>query len=220
MSATEPILAARLESGGPAGVLGPLVLTVAPGETLALTGPSGIGKTTLLRILAGLERRFVGELRLGGRLAMVFQAPVLLPWRTARQNLTLVAGVSMAEAEHWLDRVGLAFAATLYPGQLSLGQQRRLALARAFATRPDILLMDEPFVSLDSALAEEMIALYEELRGQRPLATLLVTHAAAEAERLADRVLALTGRPAQLLSVQKAGAYLPLSASGVTTSRS
>ena len=104
---------------------------------------------------------------------------------------------------------------------LSLGQQRRLSLARAFASSPDLLLMDEPFVSLDPALASEMMGLFERLILRRPCATLLVTHVRSEAERLAGRILRLEGRPARLVGEdQNPGAYFQLSASGVTTSRS
>ena len=89
---------------------------------------------------------------------MVFQEPTLLPWRTALRNLTLVTGVDDAAAEAALEAVGLRGPGGLFPRQLSLGQQRRLALARAFATRPELLLLDEPFVSLDGPLVEEMLA--------------------------------------------------------------
>ena len=181
-------------------VLGPLALTLHPGETAALTGPSGIGKTSLLRIIAGLETRHRGWRHVAGRIALVFQEPTLLPWRSVAQNLTLTTGVTAAEAEAALAEVGLAGFGQRWPRQLSLGQQRRLALARAFAARPDLLLMDEPFVSLDAALADEMMDLFETLRRRRRLATLLVTHVAAEAERLATRILRLDGRPARIVA--------------------
>ncbi|KNY14237.1 MULTISPECIES: ABC transporter ATP-binding protein [unclassified Shinella] len=219
--AAEPVLRLDLEKGGPGRVLGPMALSLVPGETVALTGPSGAGKTSLLRIVAGLDRRFEGRLEATERVAMVFQEPVLLPWRTALQNLTIVARVSEIEARHWMEEVGLAGLGGRFPGMLSLGQQRRLSLARAFASRPDLLLMDEPFVSLDPVLADEMMSLFERLITARPCATLLVTHVRAEAQRLAGRILRLEGRPARLVEEdQKAGAYFQLSASGVTTSRS
>lgn len=219
--AVEPVLQLDLKRGGPGDVLGPMALRLASGETVALTGPSGVGKTSLLRIVAGLDRRFDGRLKAPECIAMVFQEPVLLPWRTAVENLTIIARISREEAEHWLGEVGLAGLGERYPGMLSLGQQRRLSLARAFASRPDLLLMDEPFVSLDPALASEMMGLFERLIARRPCATLLVTHVRTEAERLAGRILHLAGRPARLVDEdQKAGAYLRLSASGVTASRS
>lgn len=192
-----------LGPGGPA-VLGPLELTLAPGETVALSGASGIGKSTLLRILAGLETRYTGERRVPERIAMVFQEPMLLPWRDARANLCIATGLGPRAAEDWLGRVGLAGLGSRWPGQLSLGQQRRLALARAFAAAPALLLMDEPFVSLDPSLAEEVMTTFETLRAARPpeapLTTLIVTHAPEEARRLATRQLRLEGRPARLVT--------------------
>lgn len=186
-------------SVGGQDILGSIKFDLRRGETVALTGPSGIGKTTLMRIIAGLETGHHGRIARNGVHAVVFQEPTLLRWRTLRQNLTLVAKVSDQVAQDHLAEVGLGDKAEFFPDQLSLGQQRRLALARAFAIKPDILLMDEPFVSLDPALAGEMMALFERLRATYNPATLLITHDRQEAERLASRSLRLDGRPARLV---------------------
>ncbi len=180
-------------------VLGAVRFTVEPGETVVVLGPSGIGKSTLLRIVAGIDERFEGRVRCDGRLAMVFQEPTLLPWRTVAQNLTLVhPGLDAAGVEKALGEVGIADKSGQFPGQLSLGQQRRVALARAFAMTPGVLILDEPFASLDPATAEEMLALTERLIASTRPATLFVTHSEAEAARLGTRILRLSGRPAVL----------------------
>ncbi|PRY75363.1 NitT/TauT family transport system ATP-binding protein [Marivita geojedonensis] len=179
-------------------VLGPIDIALAPRETIAITGPSGVGKTTLMRTIAGLESRYQGHVRRPDKLAMVFQEPTLMRWRTVADNLRIPLGLSSNEIDSALEQVGLAGRGAAYPDQLSLGQQRRLSLARAFAGKPDVLLMDEPFVSLDADLSDEMMTLFEQLRASHPVATLLVTHSIPEAERLATRILELSGQPAQL----------------------
>lgn len=181
-------------------VLGQIDLRLSAGETVALTGPSGIGKTTLMRVIAGLETRFDGHIRTPDQLAMVFQEPTLMPWRTVSDNLRIPLNISPDAIEIALEEVGLAGRGNAFPNQLSLGQQRRLSLARAFAGDPQLLLLDEPFVSLDADLADEMMSLFEALRAKRRVATLLVTHALSEAERLATRSLTLSGTPATLAS--------------------
>ncbi|WP_118133521.1 ABC transporter ATP-binding protein [Oceanicella sp. SM1341] len=179
-------------------VLRDISLTLAPGERVALLGPSGVGKSTLLRIAAGLDSAFEGSVRGAGRVAMVFQEPTLLPWRNARDNLTLTTGISAPLAEQALADVGLAGRGDAFPGRLSLGQQRRLALARALAARPDFLVLDEPFASLDAGTAAEMLALTARLVAESGATTLFVTHAPAEAEALADHVIVMSGQPAKL----------------------
>ncbi len=186
-----------LSLGGRA-VLGAVAFDLHRGETVALTGPSGVGKTTLMRVLAGIETRHRGCVETPKRLAMVFQEPTLLPWRNLRDNICLTVGATKEKAESVLDEVGLGGRGDDFPRLLSLGQQRRMALARAFAADPELLLMDEPFVSLDEALADDMMTLFENLRARRDVTTLLVTHSEAEARRLADRVLRLSGSPAVL----------------------
>ncbi|WP_170335262.1 ABC transporter ATP-binding protein [Ruegeria arenilitoris] len=186
----------RQKRFGMVPVLGPLAFDIAAGETVALTGPSGIGKTTLLRLVAGIDPVFDGQIDRPDHQAIVFQEPTLLPWRCALDNLMLVhSGLPRADAETALGAVGLCGKGSLFPGQLSLGQQRRLSLARAFAGRPEFLIMDEPFVSLDAETADAMLSLTEELIAQHQPATLFVTHSMTEAERLADRVLELKTGP-------------------------
>ena len=189
----------QTKSFGPAAVLGRIRFTVEPKQTLAVTGPSGIGKTTLLRIVAGLDDDFDGSIERPQRIAMVFQEPTLLPWRSARDNIVITTGADAGSAEAALGEVGLAGLGERFPTQLSLGQQRRLAFARALAAEPDLLLMDEPFVSLDAALVEEMLELTERLLAARQAATVLVTHSHREAERLADRIIGLGGSPAAII---------------------
>lgn len=187
-------------SFGSAPVLGTVNLRVERSETLALVGPSGVGKTSLLRIIAGLETRYQGSCNVAGVVAKVFQEPTLLPWRSLADNLTVTTGVSKGDAVAALAEVGLGARADDFPGALSLGQQRRLSLARAFAVKPDLLLMDEPFVSLDPELVEEMMALFDRLRAAHDVTTILVTHVEAEARRLATRIVTLGGTPAQVTS--------------------
>jgi len=189
----------RAKHFGRTQVLRDVHFSVSRGETVALLGPSGIGKSTLLRIVAGLDRDFDGSVRRPDEMAMVFQEPTLLPWRSALQNVLLVhPGLTPREARAALDRVGLKGREDAFPRALSLGQQRRLALARAFAGRPRMLIMDEPFVSLDPGLADAMLSLAEDLIAEQRPATIFVTHARAEADRLASRVLELRGTPATL----------------------
>jgi NitT/TauT family transport system ATP-binding protein len=179
------------------------MFAVANGEVAALVGPSGCGKTTLLRIIVGLDRDFDGDLKLPahGRLGMVFQEPRLLPWRTVEQNVRLAAPrVSEAALTALLTTLGLTEHRRHYPRELSLGLARRVALARAFAIEPDLLVLDEPFVSLDAALAERLRAELIELVSRRPTTTLLVTHSIEEALGLADRVFLLSASPARVVA--------------------
>lgn len=189
----------RRKAFGPSEILRDIRFEMGDSEAVAILGASGIGKSTLLRLIAGIDEAFEGEIVRPQNIAMVFQEPVLLPWRSVLQNLTLVhptLGEDAACAA--LERIGIADKARLFPGQLSLGQQRRLALARAFAGRPALLVMDEPYVSLDPQTAEEMLELTETLIAETGPAVILVTHSEAEARRLAKRTLRLAGRPATI----------------------
>jgi ABC-type nitrate/sulfonate/bicarbonate transport system ATPase subunit len=135
----------------------------------------------------------------GGRLGMVFQEPRLLPWRSVIDNLRIAAPRASEDAlAALLARLGLAEHAGHFPGELSLGLARRVALARALAIEPDLLLMDEPFVSLDAALARELRAEIAALIDEKKVTTLIVTHDLREAIELADRLFLLTPRPAQV----------------------
>jgi len=178
-----------------------LALELADGEVCAVVGPSGTGKTSLLQIAAGIDSDFAGSV--SGRpepVGYVFQAPRLLPWRTARQNLELVLGDAKGEADSWLARIGLAGEGEVYPQRLSLGMARRVALARALAVLPKLLLLDEPFSALDEATAEAMQRLLaSHLADWRPT-TLLVTHNWHEAAALAGRIVTLEGAPARVVS--------------------
>jgi NitT/TauT family transport system ATP-binding protein len=195
-------VAIRAKRFGPAQGLGEIAFTLAPGERAALIGPSGVGKSTLLAILAGLDAEFEGSVRRPpGRVAMAFQTPRLLPWRTLAQNIALVPGAGGPDrARALLADVGLAEAADKHPERVSLGMQRRAALARALAVRPSFLLLDEPLVSLDAANAEAMRALIRRLLDETGAAAIIATHDRREALALADRVLELGGAPARLIA--------------------
>jgi NitT/TauT family transport system ATP-binding protein len=169
--------------------------SAAPGEVLALLAPSGTGKTTTLRIAMGLDQAFSGTVqRPAGRLATVFQEPRLLPWLSVAANLRLVApGLNDAEIAHTLALAGLQNNASSMPKQLSLGMARRVALARALAVRPALLVMDEPFVSLDAQLGARLghdITTYARSIGA---IVLMATHDLDQARAIADRLLVLSG---------------------------
>lgn len=191
--------------------------SLSAGEFVSLVGPSGCGKSTLLRLVAGLLPAPPGSLTIGGsdpetsrigehRCGFVFQLPTLLPWRTVEANIALpmeLDGVPSIRSREvsvdWLSRVGLSDFAKAYPAQLSGGMRMRVSIARALASRPQILLMDEPFAALDDLtrgrLQEELLA----LREREGFTTLFVTHNVSEAVFLSDRVLVLSARPAQVV---------------------
>lgn len=191
------------------GPIGPLTLSIAPGEIVALVGASGAGKSTILRLLAGLDAPAQGRVvraAEAGRTGLVFQAPTLLPWADAVANVALpleLAGVRPVEARvsalERLTAVGLGDRAAARPRQLSGGMAMRVALARALVTRPDLLLLDEPFAALDGLTRRRLIEDLHRLWDQVPdrPAIVFVTHDIEEAVYVAQRVLVLdaaTGR--------------------------
>jgi NitT/TauT family transport system ATP-binding protein len=194
----------RGADGKPVPAIRDLVLDVPKDSMTVLMGPSGCGKTTLLRIVAGLDDNFIGKLRVpeSTRIGVVFQEPRLLPWRTVRQNIELVAGAdfSTEDLERLAARVGIADKLDVYPQELSLGLARRVAIARAFATKPDLLLLDEPFVSLDERTADRLRRLLLEVWSAQPTTAILVTHNAREAILLADLLVLLAPRPTQVVA--------------------
>jgi NitT/TauT family transport system ATP-binding protein len=190
--------------GEPRRVLRDVAFDLPYNRFTCLTGPSGCGKTTLLRILLGLDSDFVGEVdpALSAlRTAAVFQEPRLLPWRTVEENIRLVLpSVPKAETVPDLVRsVGLLPFLHHYPAELSLGMARRVALARAFFIKPELLVLDEPFVSLDEATADALRDLLLELCAAAPVTVLMVTHNLAEAAQLADRVLTMSQQPSRIV---------------------
>lgn len=194
--------ALRSASGQARAVLRDLAFEVQPGEVCALLGPSGCGKTTLLRIIAGLDKDFEGVVRRPSpcRLGMVFQEPRLLPWRSVAENLRFVAPPDEADLARIVAALGLVGHLDHFPGELSLGLARRVAIARAFAVRPDLLLLDEPFVSLDAALALRLRAELRSLVESGGATTLIVTHDVDEAISLADRIIVFSAAPARIIA--------------------
>lgn len=206
----EVILQLRIErkvfstDRGELPVLGSIEFTLNEREIVAIVGPSGCGKTTLLRIIGGLDRDFAGKVDWRGnvmpRIGTVFQEPRLLPWRTVRENLLLAQPTADVQlADRLLESLDLMPFRDAFPRTLSLGMARRVATARAFASRPEFVLLDEPFVSLDANMAARSQELLLNAWHERPIGGLLVTHDQAAATALAHRILLLGERPAQVL---------------------
>jgi ABC-type nitrate/sulfonate/bicarbonate transport system ATPase subunit len=184
-------------------VLADLSFALGTGEIGVFVGPSGCGKSTMLKIVAGLDHDYQGHVccPARARIGMVFQEPRLLPWRSVDDNVRLAAPKAGD------DKLSALFAVLEltahrhhFPGELSLGLARRVALARAFAIEPDFLILDEPFASLDNALAARLRDQIATLVDSRSVLTLLVTHDVDDAVRLGDRLFLLSPRPARILA--------------------
>jgi NitT/TauT family transport system ATP-binding protein len=198
---------------GPLLAIDGVSLSVKPGEFLAVIGPSGCGKSTLFNIIGGLLDGYEGAVTVAGEtvhgphpaIGMVFQEESTFPWRTVIENVAFpleIAGMRKAErldkAQRFVDLVGLGGFANRYPAELSGGMRARVAIARTLASEPKILLMDEPFASLDEQtrllLGDKVLQIQQDLRQT----TLLITHNIAEAVQLADRIVVMTYRPGRV----------------------
>jgi len=180
-------------------------LVVARGQFVSLVGPSGSGKSSLLRAAIGLQQPLAGTVDpevAPSDIGMLFQDDALLPWRTARDNVAL--GLSfrnvprksaLVQADYWLDRVGLAGFEHRYPRHLSGGQRKRVALAQVLALTPKLLLMDEPFASLDAIVRARVVQDVASLVEEEQISVLLVTHDLEEAIGLSDRIYLLSQGP-------------------------
>ena len=192
---------------GAGRVLGPVGFAVTRGELLVVVGPSGGGKSTLLRCLAGLERPSGGSIDwhgAAGMIGVVFQEPRLMPWLDVARNvgfgLRLTGAARRARIQGLLDLVGLADAATRLPKQLSGGMAQRVALARGLASHPDLLLLDEPFSALDAPTRMRLQDHLRSLQARTGTTMVLVTHDLVEALRLGDRILVLGDRPGRIVA--------------------
>jgi ABC-type nitrate/sulfonate/bicarbonate transport system ATPase subunit len=205
----EPALEVRIEAkdftspgANPRPVLRNVCFRARAGEFLALFGPSGAGKSTTLRIVLGLDGEYTGDVRRPpGRTGAMFQEPRLVPWLSVADNLRLVLPareLPEPDVAGLLETVGLPGAGERFPRELSLGMARRAALARALAVAPSLLVLDEPFASLDPLLAARLAAVVGQLARRGGPTTLLATHDLDQALALADRVLVLSGHPATL----------------------
>lgn len=196
--------------------------SVAQGESWAVIGPSGCGKSTLLYLVAGLRRPAAGTISVGGTAitrprpttGLILQDHGLLPWATVRQNVELGLRIrafygpdgkhvpqdyealdSKAGVGHWLERLGIAELAEKYPGQISGGQRQRVAIARTLVMGPDLLLMDEPFSSLDAPTREDLQNVVLRLQRETGIAVVVVTHSIDEAVVLGQKILVLQSPP-------------------------
>lgn len=180
-------------------------LQIRTGEFLAVLGPSGSGKSTLLRICAGLDDLSSGTLTWSGngsrpRTGVVFQQPLLMPWLSVADNVAFArrftaqrSGFDAEDAAKLITRFGLDHLAARYPDELSGGQAQRVAILRAVATRPQLLLLDEPFSALDPAARTDLVGWLRELARELDVTVVLVTHDVDEALSLAQRIVLLDG---------------------------
>ena len=193
-------------------------LDVAPGEFVSLIGPSGCGKSTLLRLIADLDGATTGALEIFGKPAvtarldqdygMAFQQAGLLPWRTIAENIALPLQIQKtakpqraARVAELAELVGLSDFMQRYPDQLSGGMQQRVAIARSLATRPKLLLMDEPFGALDEMTRERLQSELTRIAAETGAAVVFVTHSIPEAVFLSDRVVVMSPRPGRITSI-------------------
>lgn len=186
-----------------------LELSVPANQFLCIVGPSGCGKTTLMNVIAQLDRDVAGEIRYSNgaaldsvRMAYMFQTPRLLPWLTVRENVRVVLDDDAAQdgrAEALLEHMELGDTLDDFPNRLSGGMQRRVALARAFVTEPQLLLLDEPFVSLDAPVGKLLRQMLLDLWRARPTTVIFVTHELREAIYLADRIVFLSRAPSKVI---------------------
>ena len=203
-------------------ILSNLDLDVARGEFLVIVGESGVGKSTVLRVLIGLAKPSSGSVRIAARpdcrspMALVFQDARLLPWRRVIANVAFGlegSGLSRqerhAKAQAMLDLVGLSDLGQRWPHQLSGGQRQRVAIARALAVDPDVLLMDEPFSALDSFTREGLQDELQRIQAATGKTILFVTHDIDEAVTLADRVVVLAGSPGRLAAEMRVSVPRP-----------